>query len=112
MHPHPLFHLWESVLLALKITLSLPRKRLQVVDFYSFKNAELPLSHLWEREPRRGGRGCSYREKHPLPNPLPPVGEGTHSGVFGSVSREEISSAKRVQVSLPQVGEGINRISF
>jgi hypothetical protein len=35
---------------------SLPRKRSQVIDFYSFKNAGLPLSHLWEREPRRGGR--------------------------------------------------------
>jgi hypothetical protein len=76
---------------------------------------DLPLSHLWEREPRRGGRGCSSREKHPLPNPLPPVGEGTHSGVFGPVSREEISSAKRVQVSLPQVGreqEAVNIPGF
>jgi hypothetical protein len=67
------------------LSLTLPKKRLQVVDFYGFKNAELPLSHLWEREPRRGGRGCSCWEKHPLPNPLPPVGEGTNSGVFGCV---------------------------
>jgi hypothetical protein len=50
-------------------SISLSRKRSEVIDFYGFKNAGLSLSHLWEREPRRGGRGRSCWEKHPLPNP-------------------------------------------
>jgi hypothetical protein len=73
-----LSHQWERG--HTQVCSVLPRKRSEVIDFYGFKNAGIPLSHWWEREPRRGGRGCSYREKHPLPNPSHQW-EGTNSGL-------------------------------
>jgi hypothetical protein len=96
MNPHPL-----------------SRKHSEAIDFYSFKNAGLPLvplggetpvarhatdyapqtqsehicicplSHWWERVRERVLFPARAPSPAPAGLPLPPVGEGTNSGAFG-----------------------------
>jgi hypothetical protein len=74
--------------------------------FIASKTPDFPSPTGGRGSPAGAGEGALAGRITLVPNPLPPVGEGTKSGVLSLVCGAKISSATRVHVSLPRVGEG------